>query len=567
MLPATLRRAQNAAKYIALRYRPVFAALEAGQPPPHLIEVGRWREERDELERRQRALSNRNGHTGSSADRLGKNVAFGTSREDMASTADSEGGRSLQGRLSDAGSIGSGSAPVPPASNVTRELLSAYGPRRNAFAKIWEIYPDDLAEYVDSGGRVRTGTEARRHGGRLVAHATSAISAVAPSAINETGRSSSDKALLQAPIPAEKAQMPMARPVESRASSYEASPLSRSVESQHKFFSSPDARNESPPMQNTSSGHRHAASIAASTRSSLTSGGLQMESGLSGHASPRHRGSATAPSSPRMYTHGRDYMTGGPTSPLAYSHKPLPAVSAQQQSAGVKSNLSRRFDRMRGKSLHVGTDSEASDAATNGRRQIDALGLVKFDNGTGSGGIHSDPSDGEVRSAYAGHQSPTSPRRRPLLHQLSDQGTSPVSPVKRPTVHRSPTSVEVPKRQHFMDTEGYRSSGGEDGGGLSNMGPGRRRPGRRLLAAAWQGFKGTLDAYPPFDHHNGLVAGLGGHTHSSLTYSPVTRQPSAARRRRATMLTAEESVDDDDDKGAWREVLDIGDDEHVALNR
>lgn len=254
-------------------------------------------------------------------------------------------------------------------------------------------------------------------------------------------------------------------------------------------------------------------------------------------------------------------------SPLAYSHKPLPPINGQPPHTGVKSNISRRFDRIRGKSLQLGTDSEASDAPMHSWHPM--LGLAN--GGGNTSGAYSDLSDAELRSDRASlhHRSP-GPRRQPLLHHASDYGSSPPSPVKRPLIYRSPTSVELHKRENTMDLEGYRSSGAEDGGSFAGGAGhqhvvGRRRPGRRLLAAAWQGFKGTLDSYPPFDHTGALAAGLGGHnTHSSGSYSPLIRASSAAARRRRTVMYVEES--DDDDEVVPREILDIGDDEHAALN-
>ena len=114
---ATLKRAQNAAKYLQLRYLPLYAALaernQDGRVLANPLAVAHWRhaaEEQDQKLRRQhRSASN---------------------------------------------SVGKVINGVTPS---MRALIPSYGPRRNAGQKhksVWEVYPDEIVDYVAAGGKV-----------------------------------------------------------------------------------------------------------------------------------------------------------------------------------------------------------------------------------------------------------------------------------------------------------------------------------------------------------------------------------------------------------------------------
>lgn len=486
---------------------------------PNLVRVGRWREERDEAERRHKRVK---GNV--TAGRLSKNSGPGSvSREDVNSPTILDG----DGRRSDVGSVNSGGG------GVTREILSSYGARRNKSPKLWEVDPDDISEYIASGGKIRSPGEGEDLGGRQLATGFS-VGAITQASTDRDAMSIGTDLPLSSlrstsPIQSEQQrQMYGARPVASRTSSFGSSVPSRTAEHRGRHTNSVDLGKSPAPSL------RRASSLVNSHRSGQTSvhDGTEATHASSPPAGSRYRhGAATAPSSPRAHMNGRDYLSGAPTSPLANGHKQLPSV-------GVKSNISRRFDRIRGKTMNVGTDSDASDMYDAAQRRKNG------------GAGYSDRSDVDMAgSPRSEDMKLRSPPRRPLLHQLSDQGASPLT---RPDLRKSPTSVDIHSARG--DTDGYRSSGGEEGG------IGRRRPGRGLLAAAWQGFKGTLDANPAFDERSAMIAGLGGHYHRE--HSLKTRDVNHAPRRRRRM--ALES--DDEEEKPVRDILDVGDDVYAQLN-
>ncbi|KAL8279742.1 hypothetical protein RQP46_007837 [Phenoliferia psychrophenolica] len=139
--PATLRRAQNCAKYLSLRYTPIFASLNSSTPLPNLLDVARFRSAREDSER----LARR-----SKPGPSGRPRPYGASRDDIDVTGPSprsEAGSSVNGRLDPA------VAGLPP---------STFGPRRNQHPKAWEVYPDDLTDYTAEERHLRPSPTAER---------------------------------------------------------------------------------------------------------------------------------------------------------------------------------------------------------------------------------------------------------------------------------------------------------------------------------------------------------------------------------------------------------------------
>lgn len=246
----------------------------------------------------------------------------------------------------------------------------------------------------------------------------------------------------------------------------------------------------------------------------------------------------TEPSSPRIHVNGH--------SPLLNGHQLSPPSAKPQQappatgSMGVRSNISRRLDRIRGKAGNggAGTEGETSDGrggAPMARRESDA----------GAGWASPDPSDNEPGHLAHTHPHGRSPQRSSLA-QLSDQGPF----GRRPKLRKNATSFDFGRG---FDTDGYKSSGGEEGGG-------RRRASRGIFAAAWQGFKGSLDAYPGGDDPLGFGQGGPAAMAAARRTASGEMSRSSARRR----IIVDES--DDEEVKAPREVLDLGDDEYTQLN-
>ncbi|KAM0749415.1 hypothetical protein T439DRAFT_381753 [Meredithblackwellia eburnea MCA 4105] len=143
--PSTLRRAQNCSKYLLLRYSPIFAALERGERPPNLLEVGRFKLEKEETERRRRRALLA-GAAGSGKWGSGEDLGLGTARDtsgpgetdgvhrlSTASAGTSSGGGRSSGVLGGGGTVIAG---------------TSFGPKRNKYPKRFEVYPDELGEFI-----------------------------------------------------------------------------------------------------------------------------------------------------------------------------------------------------------------------------------------------------------------------------------------------------------------------------------------------------------------------------------------------------------------------------------
>ncbi|SCZ98569.1 BZ3500_MvSof-1268-A1-R1_Chr7-1g09204 [Microbotryum saponariae] len=109
--PATHRRAQNCVKYLSLRYRPLGAQhpLADDPPLPNLLAVSRWRLAKQQIE----------------------------SSQSVDGSVDGRRYRGSSGAFIDT------SKKVPP-----------YGKRRNEKPGVWEVYPDDILDYIKAGGKL-----------------------------------------------------------------------------------------------------------------------------------------------------------------------------------------------------------------------------------------------------------------------------------------------------------------------------------------------------------------------------------------------------------------------------
>ncbi|SGY79679.1 BQ5605_C008g05195 [Microbotryum silenes-dioicae] len=109
--PATHRRAQNCVKYLSLRYRPLGAQRPlADDPPfPNLLAVSRWRLAKQQI----------------------------------------ESSRSVDGSVDGRRYRGSSGAFID-----TSKKVPPYGKRRNEKPGVWEVYPDDILDYIKAGGKL-----------------------------------------------------------------------------------------------------------------------------------------------------------------------------------------------------------------------------------------------------------------------------------------------------------------------------------------------------------------------------------------------------------------------------
>lgn len=443
--PATMRRAQNCAKYLSLRYTPVFNALVAGKSPPNLIAVAKYREMREDEERKsRRAKVGTSGRGGGTTD--------GEGDFRMVSAAHSDAGSSINGRLSTA---------------LAGISHSAYGPRRNKHPKAWEIYPDDFADYLAPPTALQQSFPPHAFNGTMYASIApppkSDVQAVSRASTTgghssfefPAGRStaSSEASPISSPTRVDR-QSYFPRPsAKSRENSFEGSPLARASRT------SLDALLASP---TGGAGVRRAGSLGSASVASPKSAGFSSLGTITSHVDfggalqpipsrPRN-GSKNAslehlsePSSPRL---GPFY------SPPAHHHVTLHKHS---QSDGLRQGVSRVVNKIRGK---ASTDVEASDVVGAGRKRT---GLESAPDG---GLLSRDVSDVDVAIPPRVHRPASS-------SGLSDQGG----------IGRS----RIPGRKHVEGHHdgGYKSSG-EEGGGrrrffFGPFGVGPQKKGRMVV--------------------------------------------------------------------------------------
>lgn len=490
--------------------------------------------------------------------RLGKVNGVSTanaSRDDLGMATDVEG--TARGRPSDAGSATSTGSPAV-------GQLSAYGPRRNKYPKVWEVYPDELAEYVAKGGKVE---EAAELGGASLKGGISSWSK-APSRISEDIKLATNSSSAQSPTHwngspilgasplsvdrshlfsgNSKGSSTLNRPDYSRQNSFEAAHLSRSG------------------TTTTSVDFSGSSSLKRASSTTSAAGGLASAAGLvtaftkvgdgsavgNGYGSPRSRvasargsrdfiSSPTSnldPSSPRILTSSQSPLLHSSPGQSTSASKPSPSTAVAGP-PGVRSGISRRLDRIRGK-----TNSGAAE----GGDTSDDRGAPPMSRRGSADYASPDPSDieGHHRSPQSQPHRLRSPQRGSLAH-LSDTGGS-----RRPNLRKNASSYDFSRG---FDTDGYKSSGGEE--------TSRRRPSRGIFSTAWQGFKGSLDVYGnddpmPFGA-KGTPAAAAAAAAKIAEMSPV----GPVRRR----IVLDES--DEEEVKPQREVLDLGDEEFAQLNR
>ncbi|KAM0788772.1 hypothetical protein ACM66B_002862 [Microbotryomycetes sp. NB124-2] len=520
--PATLRRSQNCARYLSMRYTPLFDALAEGKQPPNLLAVSRWRERKGEQDR----LSRRNtvGYAGGT-----QHAAPGTAGSPRPS------------------GISSGSD-VPEVTNST----SSYGPRRNKFPKAWELYPDDIAQFEQAKRDATPDSLSQDLTSpfRFSALARQSTETSEP-ALKATPLDSSDKATSS---PSRSPQShpdralyspPPMRPQNLRHESFERSPLSQLVNSydfEPASSVSPNSHGQSRLgriVTNMPSAADHEA--AAEARKRLASG--YSSSRVASAATSRDDLHGGLEHSKDAFKDGQQLSADRESSPWAsFAGSSQYARSLTHNSANLtnKSTLSRQIEKLRGKThpLSPSVDAAAADQANPRRTSGQAS----------SHAIVTDPSESETGGFSPRTPSSYGPRHKPAATVANG---------------RRMTSADISHLARGYDSEGLRSSGEELSPATSASGIGlgravRRRGGqsRRLLAAAWQGLQKTLDAYPGFDDspnfgHPGL--------HPIPVHKPVRVCPDAI------------AEDESDEDGAClmrpqREVLDIGDDEHDKLN-
>lgn len=489
--PSTMRRAQNCSKYLSLRYARLYLALESPDLPlPNSLAVSRWRNEKEEADRRYRRAQ-----LGTS----GRSRAFGFGGKDDG--VDFDGNRSIDGVRSDGGSSINGQFPKSlKASTII--TTSVYGPRRNTHPKAWEIYPDEISEFVETGGRIVSPEVLELGSGRAISARSTSIGSSYQQGMsglsqvrtpNQTAPNSPTSTKVPLPTsPALDNSINRSR----HPSGVEGSVLSRSTTGRSSLeVTSPISRNS---LSNGSS-YQFPPQSTTSTKSPLATS----------------TGSTSRFNSPKVATE----LTYEPLSPRVSitsvsngTHSQTLSISKQNEGGGrLRHSLTRRLDKIRGKGSEIDLPSDAG-----------TIGISSSRSRRGSLPISTDPSESEMISKLGGNHM----RTNTVAGELSVLSSG--SSFRRKTSKMSDTSAEG----------GYRSSGGEENS--RKLVKGRWKPNK------WQGFGGR---------------NVGGDKEMvSLEEGVQLGAPFVAKKR---ILRIEES--DDDDYKVPREILDLGDEEFSKL--
>ncbi|GAA5889673.1 hypothetical protein JCM8208_001093 [Rhodotorula glutinis] len=622
--PATLRRAQNCARYLSLRYTPLFAALSAPDhsiPLPNPLGVARWRVERDEAEKRsarQQASAGRNGGgSGAAASRF--RYARAGSRSGLAGGGgplgeDDWASAAGPTRLSTLGSVRSGAKPSP------------YGPRRNKTPKVWELYPDDISDYVAMGGKatMAEAAQALEGGARAGAAAeqpTSASDGPAPVREHKRGSMSIDElfpssasgggggggggsvrastAIAGTAAAAKGKEVDLSRiPTGASAStstSAGAQPYLRNGNASARSLATTDGRSSPlprpaspvsppqrpfPPRQPSFEG----APFARSKHSFHSSDGVypgsplrrstSLSTGPNGTAQPR---SPIHPPSPLfgrdtvgLASDGSPYSRGG--SALA-SRDDLP-LSSSVGAGGASTTASR----------HRGSHSTTEALRSGISRRLDRIRGRTMDEASASvSALDSQAHDSPAQARSDSDHAARSPSRRPQPHLPSpgsggEHGATTRRQFERPYLRKNNTSVDVTRPSGFDSDGPMRSSGDEAlmGGGAAG-GKAWRRASNRILQSAWQGFKTSLDTYPdPWGYPPSVrptTSLYGSNGRGRLAASGTGGRDTDGALRRSQIAEADE---EDDSEGEWaatrrrrrppREVVDLNEDDYGRLN-
>lgn len=447
---------------------------------------------------------------------------MGFSKLKVSTTASTGTAEDLGGTLARSASRMSDSASSLNASLRTRQSIAmttagvaAYGMRRNKHAKVWEIYPDDVEEYLECAG-VLDVEEVEEHERETRESATLANpkpSSGYPSVDSSesaspiiTGLSKSSPALASSLLPT--AVITAAR-THSRPSSVEGSPIGRTPTS----HSSSDYS----PYRTGSLGSGFARS-SQSQPMSFTSKSVDLPTPLPRVLAQQSKSTDYLPEVSVTSLNSPITRPSSHKAPSLQLKSPALLTSPVQRagsiklspSEGLRHTLSRRIDKIRGKG--ASNESEFDLTSMHNASMTDIA-------------FSPDPSDGESSSVAVSGSVPS-------LFK------SPVSLNREKIGFRR---GKLYKPEHSLEDEMHESRRRS----IIEDGTGRRRRGVRnaIWASVRSGFKGPLEP---------LVVG-------------TDLDDVAALRRRRMRLAAEES--DDEEIKPVREVLDLGEDDSVRLNR
>lgn len=349
-----MRRAQNCSKYLSLRYSPLYTALASPDLPlPNSLAVSRWRNEKEEAERRFRRAQ---------LGTIGRSRTFCIgSKEDA---IEFDGSRSIDGVRSDGGSsINRNLSKSLKAS--TASTTSVYGPRRNIRPKAWELYPDEISEFVETNGRILEPEVVELSSGRAISARSTSIGSSYREGM--TGMSQVRTPIQTAPNSPifTNASLPLSPSLDnslnssrhiSTSSGVEGSALSRSTTGRSSInINSPISRN----ALSVGSSYQFPPQ-SASTKSPLATS----TDSTSRFNSPKLATELTYESlSPRVSTSSKPNGTNTPSL----------SISKQHEGGRLRHSLTRRLDKIRGKGSELELPSDSGTIGINSRSRRGSL--------------------------------------------------------------------------------------------------------------------------------------------------------------------------------------------------
>ncbi|GAA5902834.1 hypothetical protein JCM6882_009138 [Rhodosporidiobolus microsporus] len=609
--PGTLRRAQNCAKYLSLRYTPLYAALsmqpDDALPLPNPLEAARWRLQNAEEERRSKR-SARMGGSGIAGGRIRARLESnggGAAGGGLAGGEDPLEGRrdSLEGarlgstRLTEMGSAKAGGAPSP------------YGPRRNKNPGPWEVYPDELADYVASSGQeaVRAGDvlAAARRGGRPLSPREEKIRAKVDQLFYDpaaaVAENESAHVLRAGSGGAEGAKMQngsgeLAR-VSTKGSTVSGgtngggaggggggspylehpprpSTLSLSAGSASSVNRAGSTTQRSPKGRPTSSFESPGSRPGQQRQSSYEGSPFARTTSFSNEpypSSPLRRStslSTPAPGSPRSLHNpavGRPTSSGyaisqtSPRSRLASAQASREDLPETANAPGGPLQPNVPTSRHRHSASHEGFRHGLSRRFDRIRGRTTDGDASDFGPGSLAGRSSSFRRPSDVYEHVGGNGSAEPSEGEGLLRSPSKRFGSPTPWANgngamsdssrrhsmRPYLRKNATSVDLTRANGF-ESDGFVRSSGDEGSAGGGV---WRKASRGLLANAWQGFKATRDGYPDHDPSaGGLGAAFGsGNGGGADSMLEEQRRREAEMRRRRIMEEEEEESDEEEE--------------------
>ncbi|KAI5475221.1 hypothetical protein MNV49_001732 [Pseudohyphozyma bogoriensis] len=481
--PATMRRAKNAERYLVMRYETTPGTA------PNLLEVARWREEKEERERKlRRALMGTSGRM--------KGISIG-SKEDLGESDESLR-RSRKGSLLGLGGAG-------------KRNDVGYGPRRNKYPKVWEIYPEDIGEWEEDKRKSAPGPSGMNGNG---VHRPNGMGngwgkpPTSPSSASASASASAGATKTGSPA----ASVTSVRNANSSSSSHARPGL---VSRENSFDRSSLMRGRS--------------SMDTSASGGAVGLGLKRVSSL-GSATGVPPGTSGSPRSPLGRAQSQE---GGLSRVFSNSNEASP-TQGQHSPKQSRSGLGRRLDKIRGRKSTTengsatGTDLDGHSASDFG------FGFLRKEKSgeRDENGRSPDPSDAEFGGAAIGAGvatvKPSGVSRRPshvrVLSGLSDASAGVAS--ARNKLRRTKMSTTE---------DGYKSSGGE---------------GKRGRGALWGALSGGLRR----------TAESGG----EMGEASRDRGASSRSRIRERRVWVDES--EDEEEKPQREVVDLNDEDFIRLN-